>query len=286
MDVSNKLKQHWFTVIVVLVLLYVIGNFFGMGGGMFATSSNKMMAMESMATDAGYGRGVPSHYYGEDFAPEVEERKIEKSASLGTEVEKNDFEGAESRMKVIVSDYEGLLLNQNVYERGSGKSKTGTYSLKVPTTNYDSVITKLKEIGEITSFNENARDVTGQYLNTEEQLLTEKARLLRYEKLYQERGDLEDKLRLEDAIFNQERRIKSLERSLESMDQRIEYSSISFTITELESGWERIGFIRLSDLAKNFVNSLKGLLVFLAYVLPWIIALLIIWVIVRLFKRK
>ncbi len=283
----EKIKKHWFAFVLLIALLWVVGNFFGAGSMIGGISSRSESMAYAPQMDMAYGGGYDKSYYGgsQDFAPEEEERKIEKSASLTTEVDRGEFDESEQRLKGIISSADGIILNQNV-RKWSGSSRTGSYSLKVPTDQYDSVVADLQEIGDVDNFNENTRDITGSYLNLEQELETERARLDRYEALYKQEGDLEARLNLEDRIFDQERRIEYLEGRMTNMDQRIEYSSVQVTIREEPSGYERIGFVKFSDLVKSFVSSTTGLLYTIAYVLPWTLFLGIIWFIVRFFKRR
>ena len=66
----------------------------------------------------------------------------------------------------------------------------------------------MKEIGEVTSFSENADDITEQFVDLETELVAEKERLARYKQMLSEATLVEDKIQLSDRIFNQERTIK------------------------------------------------------------------------------
>lgn len=283
-DQLHKLKENWLLIVLVLILFVSLSNIGTPFLGGIETLSSGLMRSAMTAEYEGAG------YYptSTDFAPEVEERVIIKDAYVSTEVKKGAFQESESKLKSIITSSDAYLLNENVnkYETGRKSYYQGTYSIKVTTTKYDSVVEQLKSIGEVQSFRENARDVTGTYTNLEAEIEAEKARLARYNEMYSEATEISDKIELNDRIFNQERRIKYLEDSLKNIDQKVDYSQISLTLTEKRSEYANVIFIKFSELVKSLVNSFNSLLSLVFYVIPWAIALLIIRWIVKLFKKK
>jgi hypothetical protein len=289
MALSNQwktIKDNWLIIAAVIGLLV----FMNIGG-----LRNISYSAKSLAGDAAYAPSydesrsdfMPTPQSG-SFAPEVEERKIVKTASMSTEVEKGGFAAGEQRLKDAVSSTGSYLLNDNVnkYGTGWGEYRSGSYQIKVDTAKYDTLVSQLKAIGEVQSFNENARDVTGQYSNAEINLDIEKSRLVRYQQMYAEAKLVADKITLNDRIFDQERTIKYLEDSIAQIDERIDYTTVSFTLNEKQSGYANVAFVKLSALVQNFVDSVNSLLSFIVVVLPWAVAALIGYLIWRLVKRK
>ena len=280
----DTLKRHWL-IIVILVIVFAVFNL----GGLVSEVGFAEYDMVEESAYATRSMGMPAPMYpSEDFAPEVEERKITKTASLNTEVEKETFNDNVNYLKSIVTSTDSFLLNENIKKQGKGKTSyyTGYFQLKVETSKYDAVIVQLKEIGEITSFNENTIDVTGRYTNLEIELETEKARLERYEKMFDEADIMEDKIILSDRIFDQERSIKYLEESLENIDNRVDYTTITVNIKEKQSEYAYVAFVKFSELVNGLVGSLSSLLSFIFVILPWAIAIYIIAFVVKKVKKK
>jgi len=262
----ETLKNHWLILLVLLVLLFMSSGDVDMFEG----------TMESF--DGGYrSEGMPlalksfAPSMGGDFAPEVVERKITKNANLNTEVETGTYKQSEDRLKSIIQSSEAILLNENVkkYKTGYKEYYRGTYQIKVDVEKYDSVIAQLKGIGEVQSFSETANDITAQHENTQIRLETEKARLDRYRKLYAESTRIEDKIQLDDRIFNQERTVKYLEDSLANIDKRVSYSTVHVSITEKRSEYADVVFVKLSQLIRSFVESVNSVLDFMFWLVPW-----------------
>ena len=156
----KTMKENWLLIVlffvVIVVLIAAAGLFIG-GVGSIGTSSYKSYGAPEMAMAE---RGI---FPSADFAPEVEERVILKNAYLSTEVERGTFQDAEVRLKEITSSSDSLILNENVRKHGTDRKVyySGTYRIKVPSDKYSSVVSQLKEIGEVESFSESADDVTG-----------------------------------------------------------------------------------------------------------------------------
>jgi len=282
-----KMKENWLMVVLVLVVVLFLSGGNGIVGDAFGD-----LKSFGQSSDRGYGVEAESlSYYpgvNDGFAPEIEERKIVKSSSLSTEIERGEFSEAEEKLKNIISSSGSFLLNEQVNKNGEGwrASLYGYYSLKVETGKYDSVVSQLKEIGEVQSFNENVLDVTERYDDVEIELGVERERLVRYLEMYDSADEVSDRIELNDRIFNQERTIKYLEDSLENIDSRIDYSSISFSMSEETSSWDNIVFVKLSDLTRSFVSNLNTLLSFVFGVIPWAVVLLIGWFSWKWFKKR
>lgn len=284
----TKLKENWLLIALILVVVVLFSGIGSIGSLGSSLSSAKYMA-ESNYADMGVARGgyYPSPV-SEDFRPDIETRIITKTASMSNEVERGSFSAAENQMRGIVAGNKGYILNENVntYDQGRKEYQVGYYSIKIDTKQYETVLDQLKAIGEVKSFNENAQDITGQYTNTNDQLEVERDRLKRYQALFDEAKSIEDKLNLEDRIFNQERTIKYLEDSVDNMDLIVEYSTVSFTLNEKQSSYANVQFTKLSQLVRSFVDSFNALLNLLFIAVPWLIGLVIVIVGYKFFKRK
>jgi hypothetical protein len=284
----NKLKENWLIIVLILVLFVFMS-----GAGQIANTVSQVSrgyapVMESL--DYSVGMAKSSGYYNSnnDFAPEEDNRKITKTTSMTTEVERGTFNEAEEKLKSVLTSSDSFLLNENVNRYGVKRTAyySGSYQIKVETKKYDSVVAQLKELGEVKSFNENARDITGSYTDTVTEIALEKERLIRYEQMYAEAKDINDKINLNDRIFNQERRVRYLEESLDNMNKKIDYSTIYLTITEQRSNYASVVLVKFSELVRSLVSSFNNLIKLVVVLIPWAIAALIIGWIVRIVKRR
>ena len=289
-DQLVKIKENWLLLVIAVLALFI----FMSGGGMLNSFSKSMGQgmIYDISESAGYNKGGLGREYiplpiGQDFAPDVTERKIVHTARVSTEVERGMFHESESKLKNIITSADAYMLNENVNKHGANRKSyyTGTYQIKVDTKKYESVVAQIKDIGEVRSFNEAQEDITGKYTKTEIEIEVEKERLRRYESMYDEAEQVSDKIVLSDKIFNLERRIKYMEDSLKTMGQRVDYSTIYITITEKRSEYAKIIFVKFSELVKSVVGSFNSLVRLIFVLIPWALALFAVWLIVKRIKR-
>ncbi len=293
----KTMKNNWLIVLILIVMAI----FFSAGdellsavssSGGYAGDYGESVGM--MAESIGYApsrmmkSGVYPSIGNDDFAPEAEDRKITKTASLATEVERGTFQDAEQQLKMVVSSSNSFLLNENVnkYDRGRKSYYSGSYNLKIEVKKYDAVLSQLKQIGEVQSFSEKAVDITGMYTNIQTELEAERARLQRYNQMLAEAEVIADKIELSDRIFNQERTIKYLEEALRNQDKQVEYATIYVQITEKQSEFAGIALVTLGGLVHGLVSSVNNLLRLVFVALPWVLIVLIVWLGVRWVRRK
>ncbi len=288
----QRIKDNW---LIVLLLAVVLVLFMGLPAvetlqqGMFQGGFAER-AYGGIAADSKMGIGMPSPIYDNGFAPEVADRKITKTASMTTEVKRGTFQDAESKLKSLVKTADALLLNENAqkYDYGDGRRTyfSGSYTIKVEEEKYSAVVSQLKEIGEVTWFNENADDITEQFVSLETELQAEKERLARYKQMLAEATVISDKIELSDRIFNQERTIKYLEEQLKNTGNRVEYSTIYVTITEKQSEYVDAVLVKFSELVTKFISSLNALLKMIVGLIPYAIAAVLVWLGWKKFRKN
>lgn len=289
----QKLKDNWLLILIPIVLLMVLLVVVGFTGrlGSFESSYS---SYEPSASAPSYreqlSEAVPMRGdLAGGVAPDVKDRLIAKTASISTEVERGQFDEAESQLKAITKSSDAYVLNENVQIRGAERAqyKTGDFTIKVESRKYDAFVQQLKGIGEVQRFEEQAEDITDIHADVNITLDGERERLKRYKAMYAEATDVSDKIELSDRIFNQENTIKYLEDILENLDQRVVYSSVDMRLVEKQSKYADIKFIGFAELAATFIGSLSGLFAFLVAVLPWVVALgVIVWAWRKLRSKK
>lgn len=284
----KKIKDNWLILLLVLALVFVAPSTQFVSNIAAGSAKYAYMGMDVAESAAVYRESGFYPTPSEDFAPDVEERQITKTASLSTEVERGTFKDSETKLKNIITSSDAYLLNENVNKYGAKRKEYyyGSYQIKVDTGKYDSVASQLKEIGKVQSFSENAQDITARYTNIQTELKLAKEKLARYEAMYAEAEKMEDKINLDDRIFSQERTIKYLEDALDNINKEVDYSTIYFTMTEKQSEYADLALVKFSELIRNFVGSFNSLVSWLFTLIPWAIAALIIGFVWKRAKKR
>jgi len=269
----HTIRENWLIVVLLIIIVLFMNGVrtFPIGG----------MSYNSLSYDGDYRyqeKALGGRYYShDDFAPDVEERMKSLSAWLTTEIKRTTFNEKENMFKNIIRSSDAIVLEENINTYGEKrfKTKSAYYQFKVDSKRYQNVIDQLKNIGEVTSFKETTDDITGEYTNLAVELTVEKERLKRYDSMFARATKTEDKIEINDRIFNQERRIKYLEDRVNNVEQRVEYSTIHFTLNEKRSEWTNIMVVKFSELIRTLVQSVNGLLYFVFGVIPWALVILI-----------
>lgn len=266
----------WIIGIIVLVLVASVI----FSGSMMSVS--QMGSSDYLAADRGYGYGYNDPYLsgrGSDFAPQIEERQYSSTATLVIRTARNEFDSGVESTRTIVSDAGGFLLDYNVHEVNG--AKTGRFSIRVPDGEYGAVKDALIRLGTVISLDETTKDVTGTYARSDVELEAEQARLERLEALYDERSSLSEKLQIERAIFDQERKVRYLEQQLGTIEQKVSYSTIAFTIQTRPNAFSDHSFITVRNLVSIFLGSVQALIAFIIAVGPWALVAGAVWWIYR-----
>ena len=274
-----KLKENWLLILLLVVLVLALNNF----------PSISTLQQKSIAYDTAGGIAERSFYpnYDNGFAPEERERVITKASTLNSDIKAGEFQTISESIKSIASSSESIILSENINKNEVNKRTfiTASYNIKVPTSNYDNVISQFKNLGEVKYFSENSDDITKQKVDLETNLAAERERLTRYKTILAESKTAQEKIDITDRIFNQERTIKYYEESLANVHNRVSYSTVYLTVSE-KSDYSDIALIKLPNIAKNFVNSLNTLIKWVIFLIPWIIGLAIIVFIYKKVKRN
>lgn len=289
----EKIKDNWFllvlAIIIVMIMLFTMSGLGSISRGYSSTNYAMEVSSDSMSAYV----GSPSYYgYNQPagpstFSPEQIYRQVIKNSNMGLEIKVGKFQETDTQLKSYISSKGAFILKENINTNTANNKYiyTGSYTIKVKVSDYDSVISQLKTLGKVTSLNEGEDDVTGKYTNNKLELEVEKERLERFQEMYAQATKMEDKLNLNDRIFNQERTIAYLEDSLKSIEERVDYSTINLTIRE-KSDYIGIAFIKLATLVKAFVSSTNALLQFIAGILPWALVAGVVYFIVVAIKKR
>ncbi len=279
----NKLKENWLIAIVLLGLVFaasIVPNLTGSRGGYYGgITESAMFASKSVSS------GMVLDESG--FAPGVSERKLTKSAWLSSEIERGEFSAAEEQLKAVIEANGAYLLKENVNKYGQDITYySGTYQIKVETVKYSLLIPQLKELGEVQSFSENTEDITAQALDLKTELEAESKKLAQYQLMLKEATTVTEKMEIIDRIYSLEKTINYLENALKNIDQKVDYSTVYLTLSEEQSKYANVALMGLSQLVQNLVESFNSLLQLVFWILPYAIVGGLIWVGIRIVKRR
>ncbi len=320
----KKIRKY---VVVAGTLLFTLlvgcGDSFSKSSDMSTYQYNGEYGDYAYDSGAIYGSAEEMEYYAEESGASAnvtasesvrEGRKLIRTADLS--VETLEFDKLLNYVENRTYEYGGYIESLDVYNgseydyyggsynsRGYSRDRNATMTIRIPKKSMDDFLGEVAEHSNITGRSEREQDVTLSYVDLEshkEVLLAEQERLLTF---LEQAESVEDMISIEARLSDIRYQIESMERSLRTYDNQIEYSTIFLDITEVvvltpvvtkeKNAWERIseGFLNsLNNIAVGLKEFFIGFVVALPYlVLIAVIVLLILWIIffsIRRGKKK
>lgn len=208
------------------------------------------------------------------------EAKTIRTASLAVEIEKGAYNEAYSTVS-LVAEGAGGYISDSRSSSSEGRITSGTVTIRIPNSSYAEVMSRLKEIGSVTSISEQAQDVTEEYVDLESRIRNLRAQEAVYLNLMAKAQTIEESISVQRELSVIQEQIEQLTGRKNYLDNHVQLSTIQVTLTEPGSevvadgdGW---GFVdALSDAAHGVVDGLSAVIRFLGDALVYIVILVLI----------
>ncbi|MFE1382044.1 DUF4349 domain-containing protein [Streptomyces sp. NPDC058740] len=211
-------------------------------------------------------------------APVPAPQHVIRTAELFVEVP--DAGKALAAARRVTAGVGGHVENETT-ERVDDTHVTSRVVLRVPQGRYDSVLAELAGAGRLLSRKADAKDVTGQVVDVESRIATQRASVARVRALMDKATRLSDVVTLEGELSRRQADLESLLAQQAALKDRTELATITLELTEPEGAGavedeDRPGFLDALGGGWNaLVAALAWALVVLAAIAPWLALLLI-----------
>lgn len=224
-----------------------------------AAEAEAPMAMEDVAYDTGEiatanrDAGMTSTQ-----ADAAAGRKIIETAHLS--VQTLEFDTFLENLNTAVAKYGGYVESSDVGGRSYYNQKQLRYAyivLRIPNQNLAVFKQLVSDIGNVTGSNTNTEDVTLSYVDTESRLAayrTEQETLLT---LLEKAESMEDILAIQSQLTQVRAEIESYESILRTYDNRINYSTVSIDLSEVERETAVVEETPGEEISRRFRESLE-----------------------------
>ena len=242
------MKKMRFIVLVMTVILLL---------SLLTGCGSSYDKVENGAAMAPTGSGIYENGTDKENTTVETGRKLIRTVTIRSETD--DQDALLSELEARVAALGGYVQSKNVNNSQTGR-RTATLVLRIPAEQLDAFVDHVEGATNILSVNENAEDITLNYIATESRvkaLETEEARLL---ELLAQANNLDEILRLESRLTEVRTELERHRSQLKLYDNLVDYATVNLTITEVKeytvveeeepTAWQRIG--------SGFVNSLKG----------------------------
>ena len=224
-------------------------------------------------------------------------RKLIRTVSLSLETK--DFDSVLTNLSTKTTELGGYIetssVNGNSYSHHS--TRYASYVIRIPADKLNEFVEVVSELGNVTQKNESVEDVTLRYIDVESHkkaLETEQERLL---ELLSKAENMEEILTIESKLSDIRYEIENYESQLKTMDNQIDYSTVSVYIDEVERVTDtgEKGFFE--EIKERFGNSLyivargiRGLIIGILGSLPILIVcggvIAVVVIVVRKILKK
>lgn len=309
------MKKTLALILALLMLLSLCACGAGSKGSDTAAATESIQEAPAAAAEDSYG-GLASY---SNFAADYDYAEAEENGAGGgtgaeageinpdkiiysgeAEVETRDFDDSIAKLMEMLEQYGGWiesssLSGANYYSisRGNSGNRSASYTLRIPSQHFETVMNSLSEIGNVPYTYTYSENVTAQYYDTQARLTayeTQEARLL---EMMEKAETVSDVITIEEKLTELRYQIESLQSTLNNWDRQVSYSTLRVGVTEvgeytpqpqqsyLQELWQA-----LTGAFKNLGSFFKDFLVFLVSAIPTIIVLVILFFVFRPVYRK
>lgn len=238
-----------------------------------------------------------------DYDEEVEESDSPANidpekiiTSLNLSFETLDFDDFREGIEKLIEENQGYIEHSNLWYGGYSRAyRRGEYTIRVPRENLNRFKDHISELGHITNESTDRQNVTSQYRDTESRLRIVETKEERILELLETADLMSDIIELERELNNIVYEKEYLTQQLMGLDDRIDYSLVNLSVEEVDrlSTTEALD-TNLGTRIKNaftdsihfFYNAMENLIIFFVYSIPFLIVLVILGLIARIFYKK
>lgn len=240
---------------------------------MAANYSMDTMALESSA-DNGIATFSADDAAAAESARSTDSAKIIYTANLS--LESKDYDAARTALDAALAEAGGYLESSSEYS-DTDSSRSVSLTFRVPQENYESFLAAVAEAGNVTYKNQQAEDVTAQYMDVETRLENLKAQRTRLQQLQQQAENLSDLLEIESSLTDVQSQIESWQSQMDWYRDQVEECTVYVSLSEVSTysppseGFGSRIVSAFSDGWQNFVNGVQRLAVALAGAWPVVV---------------
>lgn len=227
--------------------------------------------------------------------------------SLQADLETTDFDKTLEDIVTMTENCGGFLESSNVsgnsYAQkyyGYASYRSAQFILRIPKESFQTVRDGLSQLGNVTSLNTGAENITEQYTDAQARLDTYQVEESRLLAMLEKADTVEDMIAIESRLSDVRYNIESITSTLKNWDNQVNYSTVTLYVSEVEelteqvatqrTYWQQIGdglVSSMKSVGRFFKNLFKGIVIALPVILiVVIIAAIIVAVILRLVKKK
>lgn len=212
-------------------------------------------------------------------------RKVIQTANLQIEVK--DLKAGNDRILAMVEKFKGFVANSNNWVDANNQ-QFSSFQLRIPVNGFYPALSQLEKMGLVRQRTLGGQDVTEEYIDVDSRLKNLKLQEERYREILEKAMKVQDVLDVERELERVRAEIESLQNRMNYLNNQVSLSTIEVQLSEPQPiTSSNVGIFRvLRESLRAMVDSFYSIIVRVGTYLPYLIILVIIFVLYRLFRRK
>ena len=151
--------------------------------------------------------------------------------------------------------------------------RNARFTLRIPVDAFNSVISSLDVLGNVTARSSNAENITAQFTDNESRLATYRTEETRLLAMLEKADTVTDMITIETRLSEIRYQVETITSQLKNWQSRVDYSTISLYLSEVEKLSEQVPVKRTywQQTGDGLITSLKNVGNFFTDLLRWII---------------
>lgn len=267
------------------------------GCGASGGSSQSMDASYEMSAEAGAAMDMENAgSTGSALLPEGTDATAETAQKIiyraSMSMESTDFDTARDTLLAAVEANGAWLEYSQMSGSAEDHDRYANYTVRVPVDNYSAFLQQAGESGSVLNLEENAENVTSQYIDLQARIDSLENQRDRLNELAAEAETTADLLEIESRLSDVQYELESYTQQMRTLNGQITYSTVDIYLREvatLTPTGTTFGE-RLGDAFRGgwngFVAFVQGLVLTLVYLWPLLILAVVVVLVIRVLARR
>lgn len=221
---------------------------------------------------------------GVDLSPQ--DQKIIRTADIRLEVP--DVQKTAENIATIAESAQGVIQDSSV-SAGQSNQYSGTITIRIPSERFEEVLSRVRELGKLTSSTVSADDVTEEYVDLTAQKSALENQLTQYNRILGQAVNVSEILEVQREIERVQVELDRIVGRMKYLDNRISFSTITIRLSEpaqvITSSGNSLASV-ISEGIAGFTGTVIILVVLFMTLLPLIIIGLVVYFLYRLFRKN
>ena len=188
--------------------------------------------------------------------------RIEQTGSLDLTVAKGSLSATMGKLSSLAAEYDGFVANLQTQSGGTGGGPpSGTITLQIPVASFSAALAGAQSLGKASQLSTKATDVTGQYVDLQDQITALEASRQQYLTIMTRASSIGDVLAVQAQLDSLQSQIQQLQGQLQVLSSETAYSTLTVTAREAGPVHHPPVPVRSSSLAKAWHDSVHGFIV-------------------------